>query len=358
MRVNNPNPKFWQNKRVFLTGHTGFKGAWLSLWLKELGADVIGLSLPPNTTPNLFTVANMANTMPSIFADVREDNSLSQAITQHQPDIVIHTAAQPLVAEGYRNPVETYSTNMMGTVNLLEACRNSPHVKSIIIVTSDKCYQNNFAGVAHRFQEQDRLGGDDPYSSSKACAELITATYRTAFFQPRQVGVATVRAGNVIGGGDWSAERLLPDIIRHHRDKSPLVLRYPQATRPWQHVLDALRGYLLLAEQLCHQPALYSEAWNFGPSDPTLKTVEWVARFVLHLLQEENNFHFSQASDRPFEATALELNCSKAYEKLQWQPYWDIERTLVETAQWYNAFYHGENMLQRTKEMIHHYGSH
>jgi CDP-glucose 4,6-dehydratase len=267
------NPRFWQGKKVLLTGHTGFKGGWLALWLQTLGAKVTGYALPPPTDPSFFDKARILHGMTSNVGDVRDLAALTSAVRQAAPEIIIHMAAQSLVRPSYADPVATYSTNVMGTVNVLEAARAQSAVRAIVIVTSDKCYENT--GAQRAFRESDRLGGHDPYSNSKACAELVAAAYRDSFFSGDEAAaaIATARAGNVIGGGDWSADRLIPDAIRAFGAKLPVQLRYPHATRPWQHVLDPLAGYLLLAEKLCATPADCAEAWNFGPAPDQVMTV-------------------------------------------------------------------------------------
>ena len=268
------SPSFWQGRRVFLTGHTGFKGTWLALWLQQLGAQVTGYALSPATSPNLYGLAQVADGMTSIFGDVRDPSALASALKAAQPEIVIHMAAQALVRYGYQNPVETYATNVMGTVNVLEAVRACPSVRSIVCVTSDKCYDNKewFWG----YRENEALGGYDPYSSSKAAAELVTSAYRDSYLRDQGVGVASARAGNVIGGGDWAADRLVPDVLRAFAEGRPALIRNPDAIRPWQHVLEPLSGYLSLAQHLHEKPIEIAGAWNFGPYDADAKSVRKV----------------------------------------------------------------------------------
>ncbi|MBU1775020.1 MAG: CDP-glucose 4,6-dehydratase, partial [Gammaproteobacteria bacterium] len=273
------NATFWRGKKVFMTGHTGFKGGWLSLWLQSMGAQVTGFALLPPTIPSLFEVADVAQGMTSIIGDIREAESLAKAVREAAPEIVIHMAAQPLVRYSYANPVETYSTNVMGTVHLLEAVRQTPSVRAVVNVTSDKCYDNKEWVWGYR--ENEAMGGFDPYSNSKGCAELVASAYRNSFFNPEKyhehkVALASVRAGNVIGGGDWAADRLIPDILRAISDNKPVVIRSPHAIRPWQHVLEPLSGYLLLAEKLYEQGIAYAEGWNFGPNDEDAKPVQWI----------------------------------------------------------------------------------
>lgn len=346
---------FWQNKNVFMTGHTGFKGAWLSLRLQAAGANVKGYALPPAGTPNFFESARVADGMISVFGDIREQSRLTDALTQIEPDIVIHMAAQALVREGYRNPIETYETNILGTANVLEASRRSPRVKAILVVTSDKCYDNREWEWGYR--EIDGLGGRDPYSSSKACAELVTAAYRQSFFQsagsgPRPVvGVATARAGNVIGGGDWSADRLIPDMVRAFSSGHSVPIRYPGAVRPWQHVLDPLVGYEQLIERLWDRPDDYSEAWNFGPAPSGTKTVAWVAQRFADYWGPTATWH-SDGEKHPHEAGLLQLDCRKAQARLGWSPRWDLEEALTRSADWYKAFFAGADMRDYSLQQI------
>ena len=269
------NPSFWRGKRVFLTGHTGFKGSWLSLWLQSLGAELHGLALEPPTTPNLFTVAQVASGMASsTIGDIRDLATVQKAMQASQADIVIHMAAQPLVRLSYAEPVQTYATNVMGTVHVLESARHTPSVKAVVVVTTDKCYENK--EWAWGYRENEPMGGHDPYSNSKGCAELVTAAYRNSFLQASGIAVASARAGNVIGGGDWAADRLVPDILRAFEQNQPVVIRNPHATRPWQHVLEPLSGYLSLAEHLYTDGQAFAEGWNFGPKDDDAQPVQWI----------------------------------------------------------------------------------
>lgn len=329
------NRDFWKDKKVFLTGHTGFKGSWLSLWLQQLGADVTGFALAPTTFPNLFTEASVANGMHSIIGDIRDVQAVQKAMQAQQPDIIIHMAAQPLVRYSYQYPVETYATNVMGTVHVLEAARSLSSVRAIVNVTTDKCYENKEWLWAYR--ENEPMGGRDPYSNSKGCAELVTAAYRQSFFEQTQVGLASARAGNVIGGGDWSEDRLIPDIMRACLHDTPLTIRYPHAIRPWQHVLEPLSGYLTLAEALFHHPKTFAQGWNFGPAEDDAKPVSWIAD---HLLKRwGQGMHWSLAKDaQPHEATYLKLDCAKAKSLLHWQPRWSLDITLDKIVDWYQAF--------------------
>jgi len=331
------NPGFWQTRKVLLTGHTGFKGSWLSLWLQSLGAEVTGYSLAAPTEPSLFVLADIARGMRSIHGDVRDLEHLKRVVREHQPEIVFHLAAQSLVRRSYDDPVGTYATNLMGTAHVLEAVRDTPAIRAVVIVTTDKCYENLEDGRA--YCETDRLGGFDPYSSSKAGAELITAAYRNSFFsfaKNAKTGVGSVRAGNVIGGGDWATDRLIPDVMRAVFEGSEVLIRNPDAIRPWQHVLDPLCGYLMLAEKLCHNPKRYAEAWNFGPDEsgslPVATVVEtlkglWGAGMAW---RPEGGVHHH-------EAHSLKLDSSKARTMLGWQPQWNFSRALEATAQWYKA---------------------
>lgn len=308
------NAAFWHGKRVFLTGHTGFKGGWLSLWLQQLGADVTGYALDAPTSPSLFEAASVARGMRSIIGDVRDGDAVKRAMAVARPDIVIHMAAQPLVRYSYVNPVETYSTNVMGVVNLLEAVRATPGVRAVVNVTSDKCYENREWPWGYR--ENEAMGGYDPYSNSKGCAELVTAGYRSSFFHADKypehgVALGSGRAGNVIGGGDWALDRLIPDMLRAIGAGEPVMIRNPHAIRPWQHVLEPLSGYLTLAEKLYTEGPVHAEGWNFGPYDTDAKPVEWI---VERMTQEwgAGASWTLDGQDHPHEATYLKLDCSKA----------------------------------------------
>jgi CDP-glucose 4,6-dehydratase len=351
------NAVFWRGKKVFLTGHTGFKGSWLSLWLQQLGAEVTGYALQPPTDPSLFEVANVAQGMTSLIGDIRDAEALSKAMREAAPDIVIHMAAQPLVRYSYVNPVETYSTNVMGTVHLLEAVRQTPSVRAVVNVTSDKCYDNKEWVWGYR--ENEAMGGFDPYSNSKGCAELVTSAYRNSFFNPEKyadhrVALASGRAGNVIGGGDWADDRLIPDILRAIGDNKPVVIRSPHAIRPWQHVLEPLSGYLLLAEKLYEQGIEYAEGWNFGPSDEDAKPVKWI---VEQLTQQWGGgaSWLLDSSDQPHEAHYLKLDCSKAKMRLDWQPRWHLGHTLEMIVAWQQAWLAQQDMRSFTQKQIEQY---
>jgi CDP-glucose 4,6-dehydratase len=332
---------FWNNKRVFLTGHTGFKGSWLALWLHSLGAKVYGYSLPPNTSPALFEVANIASLLSgNTLADIRDYDTLSKSISEAQPDVVFHLAAQPLVRRSYVDPTETYSTNVMGTVNLLEAVRQCSQAKAVVNITTDKCYENKEWIWAYR--EDEPMGGHDPYSSSKGCAELVTASYRNSFYESAGIGLATARAGNVIGGGDWSDDRLIPDFLRAIDAQVTLKIRSPHAIRPWQHVLEPLNGYLLLAQAVYEEPQTYASAWNFGPHEQDAKEVAWIVnKLATHMPQTQWQI---DANPQLHEANLLKLDSSKARQYLKWQPVWDLEMALQKIAEWHLAWHAQQNM--------------
>jgi CDP-glucose 4,6-dehydratase len=343
--------QFWQGKTVFITGHTGFKGGWLSLWLQTLGARVVGYSLPPNTSPNLFSLAGVAAGMVSHMGDVNDFDLLAKTLAEYKPDIVIHMAAQSLVRASYQDPMLTYTTNVMGTVHVLEAVRRVGSVKALINVTTDKCYENTPSKFG--FQETDRLGGFDPYSSSKACAEIVTSAYRRSYFtNDYSIGIATVRAGNVIGGGDWAETRLVPDVITSCITNLPMTIRYPNAIRPWQHVLEPLSGYLMLAEKLYADPENFSEAWNFGPDMADAKTVRWVVDAIYKLWGSSVTLVASNAESQWHETEDLRLNCQKAKTELQWSPHFAIEQALQATVSWYKAHQHNQDMRDLTLKQI------
>lgn len=349
------NPDFWHGKRVFLTGHTGFKGSWLSLWLQSLGAQVHGLAIEPPTTPNLFTVAQVKVGMAChTIGDIRDLNIVQKAMQAAQPDIVIHMAAQPLVRLSYAEPVETYAINVMGTVHVLEAARNTPNVKAIVVVTTDKCYENK--EWAWGYRENEPMGGHDPYSNSKGCAELVTSTYRNSFLQSIGIAVASARAGNVIGGGDWAADRLVPDILRSFEQNQPVTIRYPHATRPWQHVLEPLSGYLTLAEHLYSAGQAYAEGWNFGPKDDDARPVQWIVEHMVNSWgkgaswQQDGGIH-------PHEANYLKLDISKAKSRLGWQPRWPLATALELITTWHQAYLANDNMKKLCLAQIQQYSS-
>lgn len=347
-------PGFWHGRRVFLTGHTGFKGSWLSLWLQDLGARLTGYALVPATSPNLFEVANVQTGMQSIIADIRDLASLQCAMQSAEPEVVIHMAAQPLVRRSYQDPVETYTTNVIGTVHLLEAVRRTPGVRAVVNVTTDKCYENR--AWARGYRETDTLGGADPYSNSKACAELVTSAYRTSFFSVERHGaaIATARAGNVIGGGDWAKDRLVPDIIKAFEAGTPARIRNPAATRPWQQVLEPLRGYLMLAECLHEHGAEYAEAWNFGPAETDARPVEWIADSMTRLWGKGAAWEVDEGN-HPYEAAYLKLDTSKASRRLNWHPSLGLERALELTIEWTRERNTGADMRRHSIAQIESY---
>ncbi len=326
---------FWSGKRVLVTGHTGFKGAWLCIWLRELGAVVSGFSMKPTTSPALYDLAKVGETISSHIGDIRSESAIRQAIQSAEPEIVIHMAAQPLVQASYADPVKTYATNVMGTVHVLQAAREVESVKAVINVTSDKCYENREWVWAYR--ESDAMGGYDPYSSSKGCAELITSAYRRSFFTDTGIALASARSGNVIGGGDWSAGRIVPDLFRAVETGNPVDIRNPKAIRPWQHVLEPLSGYLILAQKLLEDRSRYAEAWNFGPSEDSAIPVQELARRLLNLLESEAGWRSSSQAS-PHESQLLRLDISRARHGLGWEPLWSIDDTLEKVAEWHRGW--------------------
>lgn len=348
-------PSFWKGRRVFLTGHTGFKGSWMSLWLQSLGASVSGLALAPPTQTNLWEIARVATEMTaSVHGDVQDADALALAMDAARPEIVMHMAAQSLVRASYQEPVRTYGTNVMGTVNLLEAVRQTPGVRAVLIITTDKCYEN--LEVQRGYRETDPMGGRDPYSNSKGCAELVTAAYRASFFNPPQndqhgVSVASVRAGNVIGGGDWAADRLVPDLLSAFDRGAPVQIRHPHALRPWQHVLEPLRGYLMLAERLVLEGAKFAEGWNFGPEEDDAKPVEWIVQQMANRWGKGAVWKKDER-EYPHEATLLRLDISKARHRLNWHPALRISDALDLTLAWNKAWRAGADMREVTLKQI------
>ncbi len=340
---------FWQGKRVFLTGHTGFKGGWLALWLQQLGAKVTGYSLSPPTEPSLFEVASVADGMTSLTGDIRDGEALRKAIINSEPEIVFHLAAQPLVRRSYREPLETYSTNVMGSVHLLEAVRQTQSVQAVVNITSDKCYENHEWVWGYR--ENDPMGGFDPYSSSKGCAELVSTAYRNSFLQEKGIALATARAGNVIGGGDWGEDRLLPDIFRAIATNEAVRIRHPEAIRPWQHVLEPLGGYLLLAQRLCEEGTRFAEGWNFGPSDTDAKSVRWIVEQITQGWGDGTSWTLDEG-DHPHEAHYLKLDCSKARQQLGWQPKLSLAEALEISVSWQRHYLDGSAMREVTLQQI------
>lgn len=335
------DPAFWAGKRVFLTGHTGFKGSWLSLWLQRMGAELTGFALAPPTTPALFDEARVAAGMTSIIGDIRDREVLARALVAADPEIVIHMAAQPLVRASYDDPVGTYATNVMGTVHLLEAVRQAPGVRAACIVTTDKCYENREWPWGYR--EDEAMGGYDPYSNSKGCAELVTSAYRRSFFAGGGAAIASGRAGNVIGGGDWATDRLIPDILRAVEQGEPVLIRNPLAIRPWQHVLEPLSGYLVLCQALWNDPQPAAEAWNFGPRDDDARPVQWIVERMCALWGDGADWTRDE-SVQPHEANYLKLDISKARAGLGWQPRWSLGEALESIVAWHRAWRSGTDM--------------
>lgn len=351
------NRSFWKDRRVFLTGHTGFKGSWLSLWLQSLGADVTGYALDPPTEPSLFQQARVAETLRSINADIRDYSRLKQAIADARPNVILHLAAQSVVKRGYDDPIETYSSNVMGTVNLFEAVRQLKHHCVIVNVTSDKCYENREWIWGYR--EDEAMGGHDPYSNSKGCAELVTSAFRESYFAPdsfAQHGVAlgSARAGNAIGGGDWTANQLIPDLVRSFLAGKPCLIRNPSAFRPWQFVLEPLRGYLTLAEKLSEEPAPFASGWNFGPVDSDAKPVAWIADELVRMWGRDAGWVQDPAS-HPHEAHALKLDASKAMAHLCWEPVLPLQQALQWIVEWYRAYQSGSDLRRLTLQQIERY---
>jgi CDP-glucose 4,6-dehydratase len=348
--INNVFDSIYQNKRVLITGHTGFKGSWMALLLKEMGAEVCGFALTPKTKPNHFDLLSLEKNMRHIIGDIRDEIALNKVMQDFQPDFVFHLAAQALVKESYLNPVDTFSTNIMGSVNLLDAVRKCDSVRSMVYITSDKCYEN--IEWIWGYRENDLLGGHDPYSASKASAEIVFSAYARSFFaQKKNFGAATSRAGNVIGGGDWAADRIIPDCIRAIQCEKPIKLRNPNATRPWQHVLEPINGYLALGAKLYNDPENFKGAWNFGPSTSQICTVEEVAKIIVkhigkgsvEICSEEKIHH---------EANLLQLNCDKAHQLLNWSPKWGVEKTLSMTAEWYKIFMNEGDIISISKSQL------
>lgn len=353
---------FWQGRRVFLTGHTGFKGSWLALWLEQMGASVAGYALAPHTTPNLFTAARIDSGMASTMGDLGDLPRMQAALTAHRPEVVLHLAAQSLVRASYQDPIGTYETNVLGTARLLQAVRACDSVRAVVIVTTDKCYENQ--EWVWPYRENDALGGHDPYSNSKACAELVTSAYRNSFFPParyaeHRVAIASARAGNVIGGGDWSTDRLIADIVRAFQSHEPLEIRNPKATRPWQHVLEPLRGYLALAQKLYEQGTEFSGAWNFGPHSSDARPVEWIVEYLATRWPKDTQGMpprwWVDRTNHPHEAQMLKLDWSKASEQLCWQPALSLPEALDMTLDWYQAIESGKDAREKCLSQIQNY---
>ena len=346
-----PDPSFWRQRRVLVTGHTGFKGSWLTLWLQALGAQVHGLALAPPTTPSLHDVAGLGARAPDDEAacDVRDAEAVHARVAQVRPEIVLHLAAQPLVRLSYTEPLTTYATNVMGTAHVLDAVRRVGGVRAVVSVTTDKCYENREWLWGYR--EDEALGGHDPYSSSKAGAELVTAAWRRSFLAAAGCAVASARAGNVIGGGDWAADRLVPDALRAFEAGRPVVLRHPHATRPWQHVLEPLAGYLLLAEALHAQGDAVAEAWNFGPADTDARPVQWIVERLARLWGDGARWDVDPGT-HAHEAHSLRLDCTKARSRLGWTPVWPLHEALERIVAWHGAWRRGDDMAAFTRREI------
>jgi len=343
------NRSFWSGRKVFVTGHTGFMGGWLTLALARLGARVSGYALPPPTHPNLFTAASIDKSCRTTIGDVRDASDLIRAMAEAEPDVVFHLAAQPLVRRAHAEPVETYATNVMGTVHLLEAVRRTSTVSSVVVVTTDKVYENREWTWGYR--ESDLLGGREPYGNSKACAEFVVGAFRHSYFENGKIGLATVRAGNIIGGGDWASDRLIPDAMRAFAESKTLKIRNPNAVRPFQHVLDPVRGMVMLAERLAASPAEFGTGWNFGPAEEDTRAVGWMAERVAELWGHTARWH-AEASQGPHEAGLLVLSSAQARTRLGWRPTWDTHSATARTVAWYRAFYDGTDVASITQNQI------
>jgi CDP-glucose 4,6-dehydratase len=357
MKLAQVDPRFWKGKKVFLTGHTGFKGSWLTLWLASMSAKVTGYALAPNTVPNLFDVLAINFLIQkSHLADIRDLATLQKAMSEAKPDVVIHMAAQPLVRHSYANPVETYATNVMGTVHVLESTRAIDSVRATVVVTTDKCYENKEWVWGYR--EDEPMGGYDPYSNSKGCAELVTSAYRQSYFStPNAINkIASARAGNVIGGGDWSEDRLIPDAIKAFEANKPLMIRNPAATRPWQYVLEPLSGYLILAQALYEDGSAFASGWNFGPRDEDNRSVQEVVDLLVSGWSDFASWE-KEDLEQPHEANLLKLDCSKARSQLSWIPKWNLETAIQKIIEWQKAYQANKNMQEVSLAQIHQYMS-
>jgi len=351
------NQAFWKGKKVLVTGHTGFKGSWLSIWLQRMGAEVVGYSLAPASNPSMFELAHIADGMTSIEADVRDLERVKKEFQQHQPEIVIHMAAQALVHDSYRDPVTTYNTNVMGTMNVLEAVRHTESVRVVVSITSDKCYEN--LEWVWGYRENDRMGGHDPYSSSKGCAELLISAYRDSYFNPKDyqkhgVALASTRAGNVIGGGDWSGDRLVPDIMRAIMEGESVLIRRPNAIRPWQFVMEPLRGYLMLAERLWEDGPEYAEGWNFGPDIEEIEPVSWIVKYLTEHWGEDASWVLDKG-EHPHEDHFLKLDTTKAKSLLNWTPALNLPTVLDWIVDWYKVYHQKEDLREITEAQISQY---
>ena len=354
----NPSPAFWAGKRVLVTGHTGFKGAWLWAWLRRLGAEPFGYALAPDTEPSLAVLSGIADAPTSVVGDIRDGEATTREMQRIRPDVVLHLAAQALVRRSYDEPAETFETNVMGTIRVLEAVRRTPSVRAVVVVTSDKCYENREWCWAYR--EDEALGGYDPYSASKAGSELVASAWRRSFLSSeggRTVGVATARAGNVIGGGDWALDRLVPDCVRALGADRPVMIRSPHATRPWQHVLEPLSGYLVLAERLWAEPATFAQAWNLGPSLEQVQPVSWVVDRVTRIWGDGARWELV-GGDHPHEASFLAVDASKARARLEWQPRLSLHDALAWTVEWHKRHASGDSPRALVDEQIQRYERH
>ncbi|MBS3947119.1 MAG: CDP-glucose 4,6-dehydratase [Dethiobacter sp.] len=347
------NPAFWYGKKVFLTGHTGFKGSWLSLWLQSMGSVVKGYALSPPTQPALFNIAKVGASMESQIGDIRDLATISASMKAFNADILIHMAAQPLVRLSYREPVETYATNVMGTVHVLEAARQCQNLRAIVNVTTDKCYENHEWEWGYR--ENEPMGGHDPYSNSKGCSELVTTAYRNSFFNTSETAaLASARSGNVVGGGDWAEDRLIPDILRSFEIQQPVIIRNPQATRPWQHVMEPLSGYLILAEHLYVQGHAFAEGWNFGPKEDDAQPVQWIVEHLVEGWGSGAQWRLDVGAQL-HEANYLKLDISKAKARLGWHPRWSLAVALEKTINWHQAYLGAADMQAYTHQQIQDY---
>jgi len=340
----------YEGKKVLVTGHTGFKGSWISIWLKNLGAEVIGYSLDAPTEPALFKICKLEDKITSIIGDVRNEEKLNEVFEKFKPEIVFHLAAQPLVRLSYRNPKETYEINVIGTVNVLEAAKNTESVKAVIVITTDKCYENK--EWVYGYRETDPMGGHDPYSSSKGCTELVVASYRFSFYNEKGIALSSVRAGNVIGGGDWAEDRLIPDFVKAITENNSIIIRNPLATRPWQHVLEPLSGYLWLGALMLKDQKNYNSGWNFGPRDTDVLNVEEILKLSIRAWGKGNVEQDKNA--KYHEANLLKLDISKVKAKLKWHPVYDVNKAVDRTIQWYKVYYENkdENLYEYTLKQI------
>lgn len=348
---------FWAGKRVLVTGHTGFKGSWLSLWLSRMGASVCGVALPPDSEPSLYSLAKVDSVLESNFLDINDLDNLQAVFSSFKPEIVLHLAAQALVRDSYKDPLKTFSTNVLGTLNVLEATRSCASVRAVVVVTTDKCYENKEWHWGYR--ETDALGGYDPYSASKACAEIAANAWRQSFMgvngiDANRCSVATARAGNVIGGGDWSQDRLVPDLIKAVMANRAVVLRNPEAIRPWQHVLEPLSGYLMLAERLVNEGGDWESAWNFGPVDADAKSVAWIVEKLIEKFGSDSRWKLDEVA-QPHEATYLKLDCSRANQILEWNPVWSLDQCLDKIVSWEHSFQAGMDMQKISLDLIEEY---